>query len=86
MPLVLQPDGTIIETSVPVSGVPILVLFEGVVQEAIVEVGTQEVSFPSYIASNVVYSPTSNLEQAGVSVINGRVILDTIIKEVSSNV
>lgn len=86
MPLVLQPDGTVAESPIAPSGTTVLVLDEGQIKEAFVQTGAEEVSFPSYISATTVYTPSMNLEQAGVSLINGRVVLDTIIKEVAGNV
>lgn len=86
MPLVVQPDGSIAEGDIPSEGAIVLVLFDGLIQEAYVQTGSPEFAFPSYIPSIQVYTPSSDLEHAGVSLVNGRVILDTIIKEVSGNV
>jgi hypothetical protein len=86
MPLVVQPDGTIAEGEIPPGGALVLVLFDGVVQEAYVQTGAQEIAFPSYIAASEVYTPGGDLPAAGVSLINGRVVLDTIIREVAGNV
>lgn len=85
MPLQITPDGTITEVPTSASGDKVLVLFNGVQQEATLVVPT-EVSFPSYIPSTAVYEPASDLQAAGVSLVNGRVVLDTIIKEVAGNV
>lgn len=42
----------------------------------------EEFSFPSFIPDNKTYAPTSlTLAQGGISVVNGIVVLDNIVRE-----
>lgn len=86
MALVLQPDGRIADGPIPPGGVKVLALHQGRTTEVYVQTGSPEVAFPSYISSATVYQPTENLPCAGVSLVNGRVVLDVTLREVAGNV